>query len=117
MKFKIDENLPIEVAGLLRQTGYDVATVLEQDLGGSSDADLANICQKERRVLVTLDISFGDIRAYPPAEFYGLIVLRLKRQDKPYVMHVFSRLIRMFSAEALENRLWIVEEDRIRIRT
>ena len=116
MKFKIDENLPGEAAELFRQAGYDVATVLEQDLGGSSDEGLATICQKERRVFVTLDMDFGDIRAYPPAEFYGLIVLRLKRQDKPYVLRVFSRLIRMFSAEALENRLWIVEEDRIRIR-
>lgn len=116
MKFKIDENLPGEAAELLRQTGYDVATVLEQDLEGCSDTDLAAICQKERRVLVTLDIDFGDIRAYPPAEFYGLIVLRLKRQDRSYVMQIFSRLIRMFSTESLEKRLWIVEEDRIRIR-
>jgi len=116
MKFKIDENLPIEVAELLRQTGYDAATVLEQDLGGSADTDLASLCQKERRVFVTLDTDFADIRAYPPEKFYGLIVLRLKRQDKPYVLQIFSRLIRIFSTEPLERHLWIVEEDRIRIR-
>ena len=116
MKFKIDENLPIEVAELLRQTGYDAATVLEQDLGGSADTDLASLCQEERRVFVTLDTDFGDIRAYPPEQFYGLIVLRLKRQDKPYVLQIFSRLIRIFSTEPLERHLWIVEEDRIRIR-
>jgi predicted nuclease of predicted toxin-antitoxin system len=51
MKFKIDENLPIEVAELLRQTGYDATTVLEQDLGGSADTYLASLCQEERRVL------------------------------------------------------------------
>jgi len=32
MKFKVDENLPIEVAGSLRQAGYDAATVSEQHL-------------------------------------------------------------------------------------
>lgn len=53
MKFKIDENLPIEVAELLRQTGYDATTVLEQDLGGSADTHLASLCQEERRVFVT----------------------------------------------------------------
>jgi hypothetical protein len=63
MKFKIDENLPIEVAELLRQTGYDATTVLEQDLGGSADTHLASLCQEERRVFVTLDTDFGDIRA------------------------------------------------------
>ena len=34
MKFKIDENLPIEVAQLLNQAGYDAMTVYEQNLGG-----------------------------------------------------------------------------------
>ena len=48
MKFKIDENLSIEVAELLRQTGYDAATVLEQELSGSSDTDLASLCQEEK---------------------------------------------------------------------
>ena len=35
MKFKIDENLPIDVAVLLGQAGYDAATVIGQSLGGS----------------------------------------------------------------------------------
>jgi predicted nuclease of predicted toxin-antitoxin system len=116
MKFKIDENIPNEVAELIRQTDYDAATVLEQNLGGSADTDIASLCQKERRVFVTLDTDFADIRAYPPKQFYGLIVLRLKRQDKPYVLQIFTRLIRMFPDEPLERRLWIVEEGRIRIR-
>jgi len=34
MKFKVDENLPVEVADLLRQAGYDATTVVEQHLGG-----------------------------------------------------------------------------------
>lgn len=37
MKFKIDENLPIEVAELLQQAGYDAMTVLDQHLGGKAD--------------------------------------------------------------------------------
>jgi len=32
MKFKVDENLPVEVAALLRDVGHDTATVLQQDL-------------------------------------------------------------------------------------
>jgi predicted nuclease of predicted toxin-antitoxin system len=30
MKFKIDENLPVEVAEVLRQAGYEAATVHDQ---------------------------------------------------------------------------------------
>ena len=41
MKFKVDENLPVEVASMLRHAGHDAVTVLEQHLGGNDDAQLA----------------------------------------------------------------------------
>ena len=116
MRFKVDENLPVEVAEMLRQTGHDAATVLEQHLGGSDDAQLAALCQLEGRILVTLDMDFSDIRNYPPAEFPGLVVLRLRQQDKPYVLNVVMRLMQVLSQEPIEGHLWIVEENRIRIR-
>jgi len=116
MRFKVDENLPIEVAEALRQAGHDAATVLEQRYGGSADERLAALCQRENRALLTLDMDFADIRSYPPAEFPGLIVLRLRQQDKPYVLDVLARLIRMLDQEPTERHLWIVEEKRIRIR-
>lgn len=117
MKFKIDENLPVEVAELLRQIGHDATTVHEQHLAGQSDPDVASVCQQEGNVLVTLDMDFADIRVYPPDQFPGLIVLRLKAQDKPYVLEIVTRLTGVISREPLEHRLWIVEEERVRIRS
>ena len=38
MKFKIDENLPLEIAELLWTVGYDALTVIEQELRGEGDA-------------------------------------------------------------------------------
>ena len=55
MKFKIDENLPVELADLLQQAGYDAVTVNQQKLSGEKDLILFDICQQEGRVLVTLD--------------------------------------------------------------
>jgi hypothetical protein len=31
---------------------------------------------------VTLDLDFANIRAYPPGKHAGIVVLRLKHQDK-----------------------------------
>jgi predicted nuclease of predicted toxin-antitoxin system len=117
MKFKIDENLPIEVGESLRNEGYDSVTVLNQNLSGTSDTKLATICRKEKRILVTLDNDFANIRTYPPEKFSGIIVLRLKQQDKPHVLKIFSHAIRLFTEEPIERHLWIVEEDKIRIRS
>ncbi len=116
MEFKVDENLPVEVADLLRQVGYDAVTVFEQHLEGSPDSDIASVCQEEGRALITLDTDFADIRTYPPAQFPGLVVLRLRRQDKPHVLEVIRRLIPLLSSEPLEHFLWIVEETCLRIR-
>lgn len=117
MRFKVDENLPIEVADLLRQVGYDAVTALEQHLGGASDSDIASLCQEEGRILITLDTDFADIRAYPPAQFPGLMVLRLHSQDKPHVLEIIGRLLPLLASEPLERLLWIVGETRVRIRS
>ncbi|MCU0286889.1 MAG: DUF5615 family PIN-like protein [Acidobacteria bacterium] len=116
MKFKIDENLPVEIAELLRQQGYDASTVMEQYLGGEKDPKIASICRLEKRILITLDVDFSDIRTYPPEKFPGIVVLRLQRQDKFHVINVFTSLIKLFSKEQLQSHLWIVDEKRIRIR-
>ena len=42
MQFKVDENLPAEIASLLRQAGHGAATVVEEQLTGSKDPDLAS---------------------------------------------------------------------------
>jgi predicted nuclease of predicted toxin-antitoxin system len=116
MKFKIDENLPVKVAILLQKEGHEAKTVQQQQLSGAPDTDIAKVCQQEKRVLLTLDTDFGDIRAYPPEDFFGLIVLRLERQDKQHVSAVLSRITNLFLEEPLEGHLWIVEENRVRIR-
>jgi predicted nuclease of predicted toxin-antitoxin system len=79
MRFKVDENLPIEMAQKLRSAGYDAMTVLEQRMGGEPDTNLYRVCQAEQRVLVTLDLDFSDIRSYPPVKSAGIIVLRFAR--------------------------------------
>ena len=116
MNFKIDENMPVEVAELLKQAGYDAITVSEQNLIGTSDTNLAVVCQKEKRVIITLDTDFTDIRTYPPSNFSGIIVMRLNRQDEPHILEVFERVIRLFSQEPIDRHLWIIEEHRLRIR-
>jgi predicted nuclease of predicted toxin-antitoxin system len=94
MKFKIDENLPIEVAQILGQTGYDASTVYSQNLVGEPDRVIASKCQNEARAIITLDTDFADIRAYPPQEYAGFIVLRLRQQGKPYVIQIIERVMR-----------------------
>jgi predicted nuclease of predicted toxin-antitoxin system len=93
--FKIDENLPIEVRDLLRRSGFDALTVSDQSLGGP-DTDVAAVCLSEGRLLLTFDLDFADSTRYPPANYAGIVVLRLMRQDKPHVVDVVTALVPHF---------------------
>jgi predicted nuclease of predicted toxin-antitoxin system len=116
MLFKIDENLPIEIAELLGNSGHDAKTVHEQQLHGARDSSLMEACDREKRVLVTTDTDFADIRSYPPQDHEGIIVLRIRNQSKNRVITVFRNILPIIDQEPLKRHLWIVEDTIIRIR-
>lgn len=101
MQFKIDENLPLELVEMLSASGHEAMTVPQQALKGTNDPNLIDTCRAEDRALVTLDLDFADIRAYPPHSTPGMIVLRVGRQDKPHVMRVFGRVVPLLEKETL----------------
>jgi len=71
MKFKLDENLPLELVDLLKAGGHDAASVLGQELGGATDAILAEHCRAQERALVTVDVGFADTAAIPASAIVG----------------------------------------------
>lgn len=115
MKFKVDENLPVEVAELLRKDGHDATTILEQRMKGTLDPGVASVCRAEGRVLVTLDTDFADIQDYPPKEHTGIVVFRLGYQSKRHIVAVAERTIPLLRTEAVVGQLWVVDEVRVRI--
>lgn len=116
MKFKIDQNLPLESTALLAQAGHDAMTVFDQDLGGAPDERIVAICKEEGRILVTADLDLSDISRYPPQDSPGFIVLRARRQSKIALLALLERIIPLFGTHPLDGQLWIVEPDRVRIR-
>ncbi len=116
MRFKMDENLPVELADMFREAGHDAVTALDQDLMGSRDSDLASLCKREGRVIVTFDTDFADIRTYPPGAYPGLVVFRLNSQARGRVLEIGTRLLKVLSGADISGQLRIVEESRIRVR-
>jgi predicted nuclease of predicted toxin-antitoxin system len=116
MPFKLDENLPAEAATLLQAAGHDVQTVHTEGLAGAADSRRGVAVRAERRALVTLDFDFADIRAYPPPDYAGIVVLWPHTQDVERVLGLLSRSLPVLEDEGLEGKLCIVEEDRVRFR-
>lgn len=74
LRFKLDENLPRLAEAALRDLGLDVETAHSEGLAGAEDPALLAACVAEDRILVTLDLDFSDIRAYPAASHRGVWV-------------------------------------------
>jgi len=76
MRFKLDENLPYRAADTFVEAGHDADTVYDEDLAGQPDEVVLAAAVSEGRVLVTLDLDFSDLRAYPIGTHCGIVVLR-----------------------------------------
>ena len=116
MRCKVDENLPVEAAAILRAGGHECDTVRDEGLGGAADSLVYERCRRERRVLLTLDLDFSDIRAYPPHESPGIVVIRPAEPDRDRVIRLIHKTLAAVDRDDVTCALWIVEEDRIRIR-
>ncbi|MGD0498780.1 MAG: DUF5615 family PIN-like protein, partial [Bryobacteraceae bacterium] len=105
-----------ECAALLRGAGFGADTVAEENLAGADDTTIARSVRAEGRVPITLDLDSANTQAYPPSTHSGIIVLRLKRQDKHAVPGLVLRIISVLKTRRPAGNLWIVESDRIRFR-
>jgi hypothetical protein len=64
VRFKLDENLPVELAVELRAMGHDTDTVLDEGLSGEADPAVVNAASAAARILLTLDKGIADVRGY-----------------------------------------------------
>ncbi|AEE50932.1 DUF5615 family PIN-like protein [Haliscomenobacter hydrossis] len=72
-----DENLHRKMVAWLREQGFDVRFVREENaLIGSKDIDLFPIAYQEERVILTQDNDFGQIVFTQEVDFIGIIYLR-----------------------------------------
>ena len=115
MKFKLDENISPSAAVIFAAAGHDAHSIVQQSLGGQPDDKVISVCTAEGRALVTLDLDFSNIQAYPPGTFAGIVVLRLTSQSNPHVEAAIRRMLSVLTSEPLHGMLWIVEDHRIRI--
>jgi predicted nuclease of predicted toxin-antitoxin system len=61
VKFKLDENLSPSLAVLFAADGHEAHSVVQQALGGQPDERVIDVCRREQRALITLDLDFSNI--------------------------------------------------------
>lgn len=113
MKFKLDENLPIELAAELRAMGHDTDTVADEGLCGEPDPAVAEAASVADRILLTLDKGIADVRSQPRA---GVVLFRPDSTGRRAVLSFVRERIPSIVSMDLEGRVTVVGPTRIRLR-
>lgn len=112
MKFITDENIPASLVRSIRQKGYSVKDIKEEQLTGSKDSVIMALSQEEKRVIITLD---KDFATYPLNRHQGVILLRYKSKNSYSLVTQFSSFLDSYLIKEVENALCEVFDTYVKI--
>src|SRR3989338_2939631 len=119
MKLLIDECVLGQTAKLLKKEGFSIITLQELGKTSASNGTVINIAEKEKAVILTNDLDFGNLILYPLGSHAGIIVLR-PRIDTPEAINdvhkVLMRLLKELKPAEIEKSLIIVDRNKYRIK-
>jgi predicted nuclease of predicted toxin-antitoxin system len=116
-KIKLDENFPYPAVEIFSKHGIDAPSVHHQNMDGSMDDHIYDVCIKEGRILITLDLDFANIIRYPSAPTPGIVLVRSGMKiNLKKIAFICERLAHIVVSNDTQGKLFIAEDTRIRIR-
>ncbi len=116
MRFKVNENLPAEVAVELRLHGHSAETVVGEGLAGVADPAVVEVARAEDRVLLTLDKGIANLLRYPKGAHSGVVLFRPGSVGRRAVLAFVKGHLPSLLSLDLKGRVTVVTDTRIRIR-
>jgi predicted nuclease of predicted toxin-antitoxin system len=116
MKLKLDENLSRHLKVVLSRLNHDVVTVADQGLLSRTDLEIADEVKREGRMLLTLDLEFGDLRKYPPGQHPGIFLFRPRSLGPLAVNRFIEEFIRETDMSLFEGCVVVIDPSKIRVR-
>ncbi len=117
MKFFLDENIPYSSAVMLDALGHEVSHAGKTDMKGCDDKKIAEHAAKNKAVLVSKDLEFGNVLLYPEGSHYGVMIIRF-----PYdltgkqITENLKEFVKNIDVKDLVGHLTILELGRYRTR-
>lgn len=117
MRLLIDEDLPRSLAPALRHACIDAEDVRDVGLRGSSDENVFAHALGHRRAIVTADMGFANILAFPLGSHCGIVVCRFPNEwSVATLVSTVVRGLQGITDEEMAGNLVILEPGRIRLR-
>jgi len=116
MRFLADMGISPRSVSFLRSVGYDATHLHEEGLDRLPDSEILAKARREKYVLLTHDLDFGELIAVSEARLPSVVTFRL-RNMRPTNVNLHLQAILEQHREALESgALVTVTEGHIRVR-
>jgi len=117
LKFVVDEDMPRSTSKLLRNRGFEVLDVRDCGLRGKSDQEIYKFAQKQKAVILTADLGFGNLLRFPLGSHSGIVVAHFPNEISiselnQQINAAFDNL----SEDDFKGNLIIIEAGKIRVR-
>ena len=114
MKFLADENVDAPIVHLLRQNGYEISYILEDNPSISDDAVLL-IAVENDSILITQDKDFGELVYLQKKVHAGILLLRLTGLKPARKAEIVLSVIQEHEQE-LYKSFTIIQQGMVKIR-
>ena len=109
--------MPYSSLRMLEELGLEAQHAKDVSLGKAEDKEIMNYVIKNKCVLITKDLEFGNSAIFPTKHQQGLIILRLPFYFKPNQTNKsLKEFLSSIDIKDLEKVLTIVELGRYRMR-
>ena len=117
LKFVIDEDMPRSTAKILRARGFEALDVRDCGLRGKSDEEIFEFAQREKAVVLTGDMGFGNLLHFPVGTHFGIVIAHFPNEVSTSELNnqIINRFDILNEAD-FKGNLIILEPGRIRIR-
>ena len=115
MKIKLDENLPLCLAILLKDLGHDAHTLQDESLIGHADREIWEAAQRESRFLITQDLDFSDLRQFAPGSHNGILLVRLRSPNRRGLVERIGELFQKENVGEWAGCFVVATERKIRV--
>lgn len=116
MKFLADMNISLRTVSWLRQHGYEIVHLREENLQRAADEFILAKAHAEQRILLTMDLDFGYLLAVSGGCSPSVILFRLSNNSYEIVNEQLAKVLNRCQEDLQMGSIISVSDDAIRIR-
>ncbi len=117
MRFLADMGVSQQVVEWLRTNGHDLVHLREEELQRLPNGEIFQKAAREQRIVLTLDLDFGETLAASGDQIVSVILFRLRNTRTTFVIQRLEDVLTHSSADLTQGAIVIVEDGRHRVRS